>query len=143
MYRNRILDSGKEWLPALGSLLLLVGAFHACAQNSTAIPPCESTVTGTLDILPVTSNIFSNTRNLRVWLPQGYQDPANLDTSYPVLYLLDGEMLFDHCTAPRQSAEWRVDETLTTLIASHSVEPLIVVGIDSTGRSRAHEFAPY
>ena len=48
--------------------------------------PCKPTVVGRLDIVPVTSRIFHNTRNLRVWLPPGYEPSQK----YPVLYILDG-----------------------------------------------------
>jgi enterochelin esterase-like enzyme len=93
--------------------------------------------------MAVDNQDLRNTRNIRVWLPPGYADPNNATRKYPALYMLDGEMLFDRCTAPGQSAEWRIDETLSNLISKRSVEPLIVIGIDSSGRNRSHEFAPY
>lgn len=125
------------------ALLLSNTLFLAPAQTAPASASCQSTVTGTLEILPLTSKIFGNTRYIRVWLPPRYSDPKNASRTYPALYVLDGEMLFDRCTAPGQSAEWRIDETLSELIRKQLVEPLIVVGIDSSGRTRSHEFAPY
>ena len=47
---------------------------------------------------------------------------------YPVLYMLDGQILFDDCRGG--VPEWHVDETLTRLIQERAIEPLIVVGID-------------
>jgi enterochelin esterase-like enzyme len=113
------------------------------SQTPPAAATCKSTVEGLLEIVPLTSKVYSNTRNLRVWLPPGYNDAANAKRTYPVLYLLDGQMLFDRCTAPGQIAEWRVDETLTDLITRHAIDPIIVVGIDNAGRSRTHEFSLY
>ena len=113
------------------------------SQTPSAASTCKSTVEGVLQIVPLTSKVYANTRNLRVWLPPGYDDAANAKRTYPVLYLFDGQMLFDRCTGPGQIFEWRVDETLTDLITRHVIDPIIVVGIDNTGKSRTHEFAPY
>jgi predicted alpha/beta superfamily hydrolase len=58
--------------------------------------------------------------------------------------MLDGQILFDGCTATGDGVtEWRIDETLTRLIASNAIPPLIVVGIDHMGVSRHYEFLPY
>ncbi len=43
------------------------------------------------------SATFRNIRNLRVWLPPGYNDPGNVTKKYPVLYILDGKSAFDAC----------------------------------------------
>jgi enterochelin esterase-like enzyme len=125
-------------------LLLFSAAFLVFlpAYTQTSSPPCKSTVTGDLDIVALTSKIYGNERNLRVWLPPGYHDPANTQTTYSVLYMFDGTWLFDHCTAPGTQGEWKVDETLTDLIAHHQVEPIIVVGIDSN-EHRDSELAPF
>jgi len=118
--------------------------FAAFAQQA----PCKSTVVGSLEILPLTSRIFHNTRNLRVWLPPGY-DPTR---KYPVLYILDGASAFDVC-ASYDHTEMGADETLTELITAGKIPPLIAVGIDNgsdairqgdgNGLERAREFVPY
>ena len=107
-------------------------------------PLCKSSVTGTLEIIELTSRVFHNERYLRVWLPPGYSDSANAGKQYPALFMMDGQILFDGCTATRDGVtEWRIDETLTRLIAEGSVPPMIVVGIDHMGAARAYEFLPY
>jgi predicted alpha/beta superfamily hydrolase len=105
--------------------------------------PCASTASGDIVILPLKSTVFGNERNLRIWLPPGYHEVANASKTYPVLYLFDGQMLFDRCTAPGQIAEWRVDETLADLIGRGAIPPIIVVGIDNAGAQRNHEYQPY
>lgn len=110
----------------------------APAQNK----PCRSTVTGDLRIEHFDSKIFPGSHTLRVWLPPGYSDPANATHTYPVLYMLDGQNLFDVCTSAF-GHEWQIDETLTRLIDDGRVQPLIVVGIDNAGKERADEFLPY
>jgi enterochelin esterase-like enzyme len=103
--------------------------------------PCASTVLGELHVSTFTSKTFSDTQTLRVWLPPGYHDAANAQRAYPVLYMLDGQNLFDVCTAS-YGKEWRIDETLTELIAAKKVQPILVVGIDSSKTRRADEFLP-
>ena len=62
---------------------------------------------------------------------------------YPVLYMLDGQNLFDLCTAGgNHREEWRIDETLTRLIGSGAIEPLIVVEIDTPCARRYDEYMP-
>lgn len=120
-------------------LLLTVSASHAKAPQAL---PC--TVTGDLEIVPFTSKVFPAPRNLRVLLPAGYALPENQKRSYPVLYLNDGQNLFDVCTSLFNREEWRVDETVSELVAKGKLDPLIVVGIDNGGRRlRPKEYLPY
>jgi predicted alpha/beta superfamily hydrolase len=101
-------------------------------------------VSGDLHILEVHSKIFGNTRHLRVLLPEGYQAPVNRNRSYPVLYMNDGQNLFDSATSLFNRMEWKMDETTRRLADEHSMEPIIVVGIDTVGkRGRATEYLPY
>jgi pullulanase len=82
----------------------------------------------------------TQTRDLLVWLPPGYDDAANAARRYPVLYMQDGQNLFEkHGAIP---AEWGVDETAARLIEEKAIEPLIVVGIPHAGAARMSEYAP-
>lgn len=77
-------------------------------------------------------------RDLIVWLPPGYDDRA--DTAFPVLYMMDGQNLFQaHEGVP---AEWRLDETATELIGTGACRPFIVVGVPHGGASRLEEYVP-
>ncbi len=58
---------------------------------------CKSTVSGDLRIHSLASDIFNNTRSIRVLLPPGYDAAENRSKRYPVLYMLDGQNLFDAC----------------------------------------------
>jgi predicted alpha/beta superfamily hydrolase len=73
------------------------------------------TATGDLRLHEFRSRIFHNTRFLRVWLPPGYDDAANAGRRYPVLYLNDGQNLFEASTS-FNGVEWQVDETGDRLI---------------------------
>jgi predicted alpha/beta superfamily hydrolase len=105
--------------------------------------PCTSTATGDLHFHQLSSRIFSNTRTIRVLLPQGYNAPANSEKRYPVLYMLDGQNLFDACLSEVSHKEWQVDETMHRLTAEKAIPEMIVVGIDHAGPKRAYEYLPY
>jgi enterochelin esterase-like enzyme len=97
---------------------------------------------GDLRLQQFRSRVFRNTRFLRVWLPPGYDDAQNAGRRYPVLYLNDGQNLFESATA-FAGVEWRVDETADQLIREGAVPPLIVVGMDNTGKDRLREYLPH
>jgi len=77
-------------------------------------------------------------RTVNVYLPPGY-DPESA-VRYPVLYLHDGQNVFDRVTSVGQ--EWHVDETAQSLIERGSIEPIIIVAIHNTGEHRIDEYAP-
>jgi predicted alpha/beta superfamily hydrolase len=95
---------------------------------------------GSLWLHELKSRVFRNTRTLRVWLPSEYDGWG--ETRYPVLYLNDGQNLFDAATA-FAGVSWQAGETAGKLIAEKKIPPLIVVGIDHAGKSRAREYIPY
>lgn len=74
-------------------------------------------------------------RAIRVWLPPGYGKPdaAGMTNRYPVLYLLDGQNLFDSASSAI-GIEWQVDETLTREISGGALPAMIVVGIDNSSK---------
>ncbi len=80
-------------------------------------------------------------RDLIVWLPPGYDDAANADRDYAVLYMLDGQNIFDKL--PGVPGEWRADETAAKLMAEGKIEPLIIVGIPHAGAGRPAEYLPF
>jgi enterochelin esterase-like enzyme len=110
--------------------------------GSTAGVIRAESATGDLRLHEFSSRIFRNTRYLRVWLPPGYDDAANADRHYPVLYLNDGQNLFETSTA-FNGVEWQVDETSERLIREDVVPPMIIVGMDNTGRDRIREYMPH
>jgi len=84
------------------------------------------------------SEYLEHDRTIVVYLPPEY-DPAAA-RRYPVLYLHDGQNVFDRATSVGE--EWQVDETAQALITAGEIEPLIVVGIYNTGEHRIDEYAP-
>lgn len=98
--------------------------------------------TGDLRLHEFRSRIFRNTRYLRVWLPPGYDDAENAERQYPVLYLNDGQNLFEGSTS-FNGVEWQVDETADRLIREGVIDPMIIVGLDNAGRERLREYMPH
>ncbi|GAC1670250.1 MAG: hypothetical protein NVS9B2_15990 [Steroidobacteraceae bacterium] len=130
---------------SLNSAIVLVLAFFICDVGIAAgAEPCNSTAIDDLRIEHLAGRIAPGDHVLRVWLPPGYDDPVNRTRSYPVLYFMDGQNLFDVCPSMNHD-EWRVDEALTALIENGKVEPLIVVGIDAPadGPLRASALVPF
>ena len=85
------------------------------------------------------SEHLEHDRDVLVWLPPGYEGVA---TRYPVLYMHDGQNLFDPDTAFQKGEYWHVGETASALIDAGRIEPLIVVGIYNTGAARLDEYTP-
>lgn len=101
-----------------------------------------SHVAGKLQLHKFKSRVFGNERMLRVWLPPGYDEKENAGRRYPILYLNDGQNLFDPSTS-YVGVEWQVDETGNRLIVENRIPPMIVVGIDNAQVDRIKEYVPY
>lgn len=86
------------------------------------------------------STLLNNDRDLVIYLPPGYD--ANPKLRYSVLYLHDGQNLFDGATSFIPGKEWQIDETAERLIAERRIEPLIIVGVNNTGKDRIDEYTP-
>ena len=99
--------------------------------------PAPSTITGHVETFSYAP--FLGGRRIWVYLPPGYAATAH---RYPVLYMHDGQNLFDASTSFAGS-EWRVDEACEDLIGSGQIAPLIVVGIDNGGSNRTSEYTPW
>ncbi len=80
---------------------------------------------------------YVDARNVDVWLPKGYSD----ETTYAVLYMHDGQMLFDASTTWNKQ-EWGVDEVMTRLLQEDKIRDCIVVGIWNNGDKRHAEYFP-
>ena len=75
-------------------------------------------------------------RDIIVWLPPDYN--ANKNVRYPVLYMHDGQNIIDPATSSF-SVDWRIDESVDSLIQNKIIEPHIVVGIYNT-KDRSQEY---
>ena len=77
-------------------------------------------------------------RNIRIYLPPDY---AKTQKRYPVIYMHDGQNLFDESTS--FSGEWKIDESLESLFNEGRFNGAVVVGIDNHPRKRSDELIPW
>lgn len=113
----------------------------ACAPKAQVVTKKDSTQTHTRtthvevlsDSFPMTP--LTGTRRIWVCLPPEY---ATSERHYPVLYMQDGQNLFDKSTS--FAGEWQIDETMAELPDSMQC---IIVGIDNAGADRTAEYACY
>jgi predicted alpha/beta superfamily hydrolase len=100
-------------------------------------PRGQHTVSGTIKILRgLVSPQLGNRRDLLIYLPPSYDETAR---RYPVLYMHDGQNLFDAATS--YAGEWHVDETME-MLARHGIEA-IIVAVPNIGERRFQEYIPF
>ncbi|MDQ6829021.1 MAG: alpha/beta hydrolase-fold protein, partial [Gemmatimonadota bacterium] len=85
------------------------------------------------------SRFLSVDHDVIVYLPPGYVEGSH--RRYPVLYMHDGQNLFDIATSFGKT-EWGMDEAAQTLILTGAIDPLIIVGIYNAGALRIDEYTP-
>lgn len=88
----------------------------------------------------VTSELLGGERQIIVFVPEGYDEDQS--RHYPVLYLQDGQNLFDPTTSYVPGKDWRVDQTVQQLIREGKIQSLIIVGIYHAGEKRVDEYTP-
>lgn len=120
----------------------------ADAQPGDTLYHTIATWEGVEDSSTATANVFidsmdfpipqlERTRRIWIYLPPGYDSTTH---RYPVLYLLDGQNMFDKSAS--YAGEWQVDESLNALHAKGD-SGIIVVGIDNAGVKRIDEYSPW
>ncbi|MGQ0627887.1 MAG: alpha/beta hydrolase [Phycisphaerales bacterium] len=103
-------------------------------------PYHELKVKGNAKRLQVSGGGVPMLRDVIVWLPPGYDDPINSSRTYQVLYLQDGQNVFEHL--PSVPGEWKVDESAEFLMSNSLANTAIIVGIPHAGKLRTSEYSP-
>ena len=120
------------------ALAAFTTATAGAGDGSPAEPPLPTVASGRIERLEGVNWRPVPARPVDVWLPDGYPDQA----PYAVLYLHDGQMLFD-AEQTWNGQEWRADEVAGALIDSGATRPFIIVGIWNAGPARrAAEYFP-
>lgn len=101
-------------------------------------PPRGSTRTGDIETLEFDSVVLGGPRTIVVYRPPGYSFKS--PWRYPVLYLNDGQNIFDAATSAF-GVEWQVDEALEHLIHGRKMEPCIAVAVYNSPE-RFDEYTP-
>ncbi|ARN76648.1 esterase [Nonlabens spongiae] len=113
-------------------LLLFIMANLGFAQNEML-----KVVSGKIDRIENFKSEYVTARNVDIWLPEGYTD----DKKYAVLYMHDGQMLFDAETTWNKQA-WNVDDIASNLMNAGKVRDFIVVGVWNGGATRHPDYFP-
>ncbi|PKQ61138.1 esterase [Labilibaculum filiforme] len=114
----------------LGIIALLFVGFIANSQN-------KGNVIGTIDNYPDFQSNYVTARNVDVWLPEDYSDTQK----YSVLYMHDGQMLYDPEKSWNKQA-WDIDNVATDLLKANKLKNFIVVGIWNGGQTRHIDYFP-
>ena len=126
--------------PTLGADKVSIGGVYRLKAGATLdVYPFFGAPFGKVVVIDkFASPQLHNTRSLRVFLPASYSE--NSAKRYPVLYMHDGQNLFDAKTAAYGVA-WGVASTVNRLVATGVMDEVIVVGIDNTP-DRIPEYTP-
>ena len=92
---------------------------------------------GKLDRIKSFASKYVDARNIDIWLPDGY----NRDKKYAVLYMHDGQMLFDSTVTWNKKA-WDADDVAAGLMKEKKVRDFIIVGIWNAGAGRHADYFP-
>ncbi|PKG99223.1 alpha/beta hydrolase [Paraglaciecola sp. MB-3u-78] len=116
--------------------VLFIFPLFLCACSE---PLKTFTATDSVQVLPYQFVMpeLERQRSIRLYLPPSYQAS---EKRYPVIYMHDGQNLFDDMTA--FAGEWGVDESLNQLAKNQGLE-VIVVGIDNSADFRMNELSPW
>ncbi|MEM1329596.1 MAG: alpha/beta hydrolase-fold protein [Planctomycetota bacterium] len=80
-------------------------------------------------------------RTVLVWIPEAYDAAQHEDARFPVLYMQDGQNLFE--TLPGQPGDWAADDAAAAVIASGDIFPFLIVGVPHGGTARMHEYVGF
>ncbi len=113
-------------------LVLLSLSPQIKAQN--ALP---KVVSGKIERIENFQSRYITARNIDIWLPEGYSEKLK----YAVLYMHDGQMLFDPDQSWNKQA-WNIDDVATDLLNNKKIKNFIVVGIWNGGQTRHTDYFP-
>ncbi|MTI20250.1 alpha/beta hydrolase [Fulvivirga sp. RKSG066] len=113
-------------------LITLTLTFGAYAQNHL-----PEVVSGEIKRIEKFQSNYVTSRNIDIWIPADYSE----SNKYPVLYMHDGQMLFDPESTWNKQA-WNVDDVASHLFATGKIEEFIVVGIWNGGATRHFDYFP-
>jgi enterochelin esterase-like enzyme len=121
----------------MGNSVFLCIAFFVMSLQTHAQDSLPTVVSGKIIRLDKFHSRYITERNIDIWLPEGYTD----NIKYDVLYMHDGQMLFDPEKTWNKQA-WAVDQVVTNLLKENKVRNFIVVGIWNDDQTRHQDYFP-
>lgn len=126
----------KMLIPGLFAFWMSLAHFQIQAQSQPDTP-VPRVPFGQIVRIANFRSAYVLSRNIDIWLPDGY----TAENDYEVLYMHDGQMLFDSSLAFNKQS-WKVPQTLTRLKEEGKIRPFIVVGIWNTTFHRYADYFP-
>lgn len=118
---------------------LSVAAFAAMPVAASTAAPIQHADRGTVERHVVYSPQLSDSITVDVWIPEGYDTEG--DARLPVLYMHDGQNLYDRSTTWNHQA-WEMDSVASRLIDEGAIQPVLIVGIHSDPATRVSQLMP-
>lgn len=118
----------------LKNLLLLTILF---SSPTKAQQPLPKVVSGQIERIENFQSKYVTQRHIDIWLPDDYSPSRK----YSVLYMHDGQMLFDPTQSWNKQA-WDIDDVVTGLLSENRIKNLIIVGIWNGGQTRHPDYFP-
>jgi enterochelin esterase-like enzyme len=115
-------------------ILMLISLFFLFVKNNAQIP---KVVSGSIERIADFRSQYVTPRNVDVWLPENYSSSQK----YAVLYMQDGQMLYDPETTWNKQS-WNVDDVISRLIDNGKIQNTIVVGIWNDSKLRHFDYFP-
>ena len=113
-------------------IIMILASAQIKAQDSL-----PKVVSGKIERIENFQSKYVTARNIDIWLPEGYSDKIK----YAVLYMHDGQMLYDPSQSWNKQA-WNIDDVASDLFSKNSVRKFIVVGIWNGGQTRHQDYFP-
>jgi predicted alpha/beta superfamily hydrolase len=111
--------------------------FLALSKQIISQNPLPQVVSGKIERIENFQSKYVTERNIDIWLPEGYSDSIK----YAVLYMHDGQMLYDPSQSWNKQA-WDIDDVASALLSKNEVKNFIVVGIWNGGQTRHQDYFP-
>ncbi|MFM7814117.1 MAG: alpha/beta hydrolase, partial [Flavobacteriales bacterium] len=119
------------------SIFTLIGIVLLCPSSSLGQQKTPTVISGTIERIENFPSVLVSPRTIDIWLPAGY----SRSKKYSVLYMQDGQMLFDPAQTWNNQA-WDIDDIATGLFKADACRAFIVVGIWNGGVHRHSEYFP-
>jgi predicted alpha/beta superfamily hydrolase len=113
--------------------IVVVALFFHFFGNSQV----PNVVAGTIQRIDSFRSKYITARNIDIWLPEGFDK----NKRYPVLYMHDGQMLFDSAITWNKTS-WDVDDVVTNMQKQNKITAVIIVGIWNGGATRHADYFP-
>jgi len=97
-------------------------------------------ITGTVHYHRAFASNFVAQRDVEVWLPPSYETAS--EKRYPVLYMHDGQNVFDPAGSQYSGWDWGVDEAMSAMIKSGDIREAIIVAPHSLDEWRNADYFP-